>query len=347
MMRMSGDTQKALLLESKQGKFIVGSRLIPTPGPGQLLVKVLAVGLNPSDWKLQKYGFFIKEYPAILGSDIAGEVEAIGEGVTSFSKGDRVFFQASFASDFAGFQQYTLTYAVTTAKIPAKLSFEDVATIPVALATAYVGLYNKKPHGLDLKWPTETANQGKYAGKPIVVLGGASSVGQFTIQLAKLSGFSPIITTASLKHTEFLKSLGATNVLDRNLPSDALKTKVGELTSAPIDIVYDAISTTVTQQTGNDLLVPGGHLITVLNLVITKKSDVSHIQVSGIPGLPQNKELLEALYAKLSLLLEQGAIIPNRFQVLEGGLSGIVGGLEKLENDQVSGVKLVAHPWDA
>ncbi|KAG6917715.1 hypothetical protein DXG01_001366 [Tephrocybe rancida] len=333
--RMYDTTQKALLLESKQGNFVVGSRSIPVPGSGQLLVKVLAAGLNPLDWKIQKYGVLVNNYPAVLGSDIAGEVEAIGEGVTAFSKGDRVFAQGPFVSDFAGFQQYALTHAATTAKIPAKTSFEDAATIPVALTAAYVGLYNKKPHGLGLKWPTEIANQGKYAGKPIIVLGGASSVGQL------LSGFSPIITTASLKHTDFLQSLGATNVLDRNLSTDVLKAQVSELTRAPIDIVYDAISSSVTQQAGNDLLVPGGHLITVVYLTITKSNDVNHIQVLGILGLPQNKELVESLYAKLSLLLEQDAII-----VLGDGIDGVVGGLQKLQNDQVSGVKLVARPWE-
>ncbi|KAG6804979.1 hypothetical protein H0H87_005355 [Tephrocybe sp. NHM501043] len=119
---MSGTTQKALLLESKQGKFVVGSRAIPKPGPGQLLVKVLATGLNPVDWKIQKYGIFITEFPAVLGTDIAGEVESIGEGVTAFKAGDRVytiflFAQGTFESNSASFQQYTITYAATTAKV--------------------------------------------------------------------------------------------------------------------------------------------------------------------------------------------------------------------------------------
>ncbi|KAG6827874.1 hypothetical protein H0H92_010143 [Tricholoma furcatifolium] len=351
-------TQKALLLESKQGKFVTGSRNIPKPGPGELLVKVHATGLNPVDWKIQKYGAFITEFPAVLGTDVAGEVEALGEGVTSFKKGDRVFAQGTFESDYASFQQYALTYAATTAKIPSKFSYEDVATIPVGLTAAYVGLYNVKPHGFGLaQWGGDPATQGKYAGKPIVILGGASSVGQYAelesellmpaLQLARLSGFSPIITTASLKHNDHLKSLGATHILDRNLSTEALKTEIKNLTDEPIDIVYDAISSAQTQQTGNDLLVPGGTLVTVLNLAITKSEHVDHVQVLGILRLPQNKDLLEGLYPKLETLLETGALVPNRFQVLSGGLEGIVGGLQKLENDQVSGVKLVARPWDA
>ncbi|KAG6898956.1 hypothetical protein C0993_002326, partial [Termitomyces sp. T159_Od127] len=339
-------TQKALMLESKHGNFVVGSRNIPRPGPGQLLVKVFATGLNPVDWKIQKYGMFVTEFPAVLGSDLAGEVEAVGEGVTSFKKGDRVFAQGTFESDSASFQQYTLTYAATTAMIPARFSYEDVATIPVALTAAYVGFYNMKPFGLGLARPTESKNQGMYAGKPIVVLGGSSSVGQFAIQLAKLSGFSPIVTTASLKHTEFLKYTGATYVLDRNLATDALKTEIKKITNNHINIVYDAISLPVTQQTGHDLLVPGGNLITVLDLSITKNDNINHIKVTGILRLPENQELLAELYTKLSQFLEQGAIKPNRFKVLTGGLGGIITGLKDMENDQVSGVKLVARPWD-
>lgn len=127
-------TQKALMLESAQGKFVVGTRNIPKPGPGQLLVKVLATGLNPIDWKIQKYDVFVKEFPAVLGSDLAGEVVTVGEGVTSFKEGDRMyiryisdhafsilirgrFAQGTFESDFASFQQYALTYAATTAMV--------------------------------------------------------------------------------------------------------------------------------------------------------------------------------------------------------------------------------------
>jgi NADPH:quinone reductase-like Zn-dependent oxidoreductase len=82
--------QKALVLQSKFGEFAVGSTPIPKPGPGELLVKVQTAGLNPLDWKVQKYGVYVEKYPVVLGVNIAGDVEEIGEGVTNFSKGDRV-----------------------------------------------------------------------------------------------------------------------------------------------------------------------------------------------------------------------------------------------------------------
>lgn len=83
-------TQKALLLDARLGNFNVDAAPVPKPGPGEILVKVKTVALNPVDWKVQKYGILVEKFPAILGLDIAGDVEEIAEGVTEFQKGDRV-----------------------------------------------------------------------------------------------------------------------------------------------------------------------------------------------------------------------------------------------------------------
>jgi NADPH:quinone reductase-like Zn-dependent oxidoreductase len=83
--------QKALLLQAKFADFVVGPKSIPKPGPGELLVKVHSTSLNPVDWKIHKYGFLVENFPAVLGIDLAGDVEEVGEGVTDFVKGDRVY----------------------------------------------------------------------------------------------------------------------------------------------------------------------------------------------------------------------------------------------------------------
>ena len=84
--------QKALFLESVDGEFVVRNTSIPKPGPGQILVKILASALNPVDWKVPVYKLnYVQNYPAILGSDTAGTVEEVGEGVTTFVKGDKVY----------------------------------------------------------------------------------------------------------------------------------------------------------------------------------------------------------------------------------------------------------------
>lgn len=82
--------QKALILLENQGDFVVRELDVPKPGPDELLVKVLSVGLNPADWKIAKYGYSMVEYPAVLGQDSAGVVQEVGDDVTEFKVGDRM-----------------------------------------------------------------------------------------------------------------------------------------------------------------------------------------------------------------------------------------------------------------
>ncbi|KAH9481157.1 Dehydrogenase orsE [Psilocybe cubensis] len=342
-------TQKALLLEKKFGDFLIKETEIYKPGPGEILIKIQATSLNPVDWKIQKYGIFVEEFPAVIGCDIAGDVEELGEGVIGFKKGDRVFVQGQFNySRFSSFQQYCVAIAATVAKLPDNWSYEQVSALPGVLTCAYVALYNKSPFGLGFEPPVSEATKGKYAGTPIVILGGASSVGQIAIQLAKLSGFSPILTTASLKHTEHLKSIGATEVFDRNLPSSALITAIKKATgSQPVKHVFDTVSSAKTEQDGLDILASGGQIILVLPLAVPAPEDKKVTTVSGFLRDPNNVELLESLYRDhITAWLEQGVIKPNSIEILPRGLAGIPEGLARLQKDQVSGFKLVAHPQE-
>lgn len=83
-------TQTALILSAPATPFTVTTRPVPHPGPGQVLIKVHAAALNPIDPLIQKIGFMINEWPAVAGSDGAGEVCALGEGVSEVKVGDRV-----------------------------------------------------------------------------------------------------------------------------------------------------------------------------------------------------------------------------------------------------------------
>jgi len=129
------------------------------------------------------------------------------------------------------------------------------------------------------------------------------------IQLARLSGFSPIITTASLKHTDNLKSLGATAVFDRNLSASELSKEIKLLTNEPIKLVYDSISSNSTQEIGVELLAPGGQLGVVLPATVKADEGKSILRLLGLPRLPHNIELLETLYHdKIAEFLEKGII---------------------------------------
>jgi len=206
----------------------------------------------------------------------------------------------------------------------------------------------KIPYGLGLVSPVSAEGKGNYAGNPIVILGGSSSVGLNTIQLAKLSGFSPIITTASPQHAEHLKTLGATHVVDRKVSSVDLASEVNTITqNAPIKYVVDSISSADTQNSGYNLLASGGKLIVFLPIAVETTDDKDVINVVGIAAHPANGKLLETLYHdNLEGLLREGAIKPNRVEVLPDGLAGIPGGLKRLELGQVSRSKLVAHPQE-
>lgn len=87
---MSPTQQKALAILEKGANFTVTDVDVPTLEPGQILIKIQSVALNPADWKIPEYGLFIDTYPTVLGYDIAGVVEELGDGVTKFKKGDRV-----------------------------------------------------------------------------------------------------------------------------------------------------------------------------------------------------------------------------------------------------------------
>jgi NADPH:quinone reductase-like Zn-dependent oxidoreductase len=196
---MSQTQQKALLLQSKQGSFVVSTvpKPLPTP-PGELFVKILATGLNPIDFKVQEFGVFVPDdkYPVILGVDIAGDVEEIGDGVTGFKKGDRVFFNGIFSNEYTGYQQYTrvpaeIAYKVCAisftesseifaneAQIPAKLSYSEAATIALGFNTAAIGLYANDPIGLALN-PTFSSDVKEFQSKAVLVIGGSSSIGQY------------------------------------------------------------------------------------------------------------------------------------------------------------------------
>ncbi|KAL5525561.1 hypothetical protein ACEPAG_6897 [Sanghuangporus baumii] len=341
--------QKALFLETPvNGEFRVGTKAIPKPGPGEILVKIHATGLNPVEWKIRAFNFLVSKYPAILGMDASGTVEAVGEGVSAFTKEDRVLTQGKLTDDAATYQQYMLAPAELVAKIPSNISFDEAASIPSCLVTAATGLYLDRPTGFQNYTPAwEEAGKGAYAGQPIVVFAGSSSVGQYVIQLAKLSGFSPIITTASVNNKDLLLSLGATHVIDRRA-SDVPAKITEALNNAPVKLIFDAVSDKSTQNQAWDLLASGGQLVLVLAEEVDKEKykDKIIVAVQGTSHYPPGRALVVSLLGKLTKLLEDGVIKPNHIEVLPGGLIGIPEGLERIKSGSVSAKKLIVHPQE-
>ena len=141
------------------------------------------------------------------------------------------------------------------------------------------------------------------------------SLFQLAIQFAKLSGFSPIITTASLRNTDLLKSLGATHVVDRNTPPSSFASEIATITTKSISLVYDTVGTAETQQLGYDTLGEGGHIVVVLppSIKETPGSTKKVVRVLGNVQVPANRPIGRLLAQHLPALLEAGDIVVCTF----------------------------------
>ncbi|MBL8132302.1 MAG: NAD(P)-dependent alcohol dehydrogenase [Anaerolineae bacterium] len=178
----------------------------PTPQAGEVLVKVHAASANSSDihalrgqpfvMRLAGSGLFKPKRP-ILGGDIAGRVEAVGSGVTAFKPGDAVYGDLSDRG-MGGFAEYAAAPQDVMAPMPARLSFEEAAALPLAAVTALQALRDKA---------------GVRAGERVAINGASGGVGTFAVQIAHALG-AEVTAIAGASKLEMLRALGAAQVID-------------------------------------------------------------------------------------------------------------------------------------
>ncbi|KAI9061172.1 GroES-like protein [Trametes sanguinea] len=357
-------TQKSLLLREESTPYVVAETPVPRPGPSDVLVKIMACALNPVDWAVVDPPYskiFIKSWPYVPGTDAAGVVVEAGAEAGDVKVGDRVLFKGDTGdAKWATCQQYAVVPAEYTAIIPENITFDEAATIPLALITDVLVLYNQSPapENLSLRlkpvWEPEGATA--YAGTPAFIVGGASSLGQFAIQLARMAGHSPIITTASPHNAPLLASaLGATHVLDRARPNASILAELPTLARGkPIEFAFVAVPFYPEAcRLGRDALAPGGALAVVVPAPGRVPEDVANPgdgkrvgYVWGSIRLPHTRDCGLALFKQITGWLEKGLLKPNPVELLPNGLAGINEGLAKLKANKVSGKKLVARPQD-
>jgi NADPH:quinone reductase-like Zn-dependent oxidoreductase len=165
----------------------------PEPRPNEVLVRVRAAGVNPTDWKHRATGGFLGEPPFVLGWDVSGVVEAVGIGVAAFAPGDEVF-----GSCEGSFAEYACAKADKLAPMPANLTFEQAAAVPVSGVTALQALRDK----------------GRVqAGQRVLVIGASGGVGGFAVQIAKAVG-AEVTGVASTAKLDAVRALGADSVVD-------------------------------------------------------------------------------------------------------------------------------------
>ncbi|KAI0649502.1 GroES-like protein [Trametes meyenii] len=371
--------QKALVLHKESTPYVIEERPVSQPGPGDVLVKIFSCALNPVDWSMTEppaSRVLIPSFPFVPGLDAAGVVIGVGAGVTNLKEGDRILFESNWQPNAAAFQQYAIVPSDLTAIIPDTVTFDQAATIPLALTTVVLALYNQSPApgnaSLSLTPVWEPEGQTAYAGKPAFIVGGATSLGQ-------LAGHSPIITTASPHNAELLTSLGATHVIDRSRSNESILAELPKLTGGkPIEFaLVTAPPLPEVLRLGRDALAPGGALGTAMPGPQRIPEDVANPgegkrvgYVFGSAHLPHTRETGIAMFQQISKWLEKGILKvrlgyeplllqtptsvlmpilktqPNLLEVIPKGLAGINDGLARLRANEVSGQKLVAHPQE-
>lgn len=267
---------KAVAMHAFGGPEVLVVTDLPRPKPdrGELLIRTLAAGVNPVDWKIREgslsrvpHGF-----PLIPGWDVAGVVDELGEGCQRFRKGERVFAYArKLHIQWGTYAEYVCVPERHVALMPPSLLFEEAAAIPCAALTAEQAL----------------ARAGLAAGATLLVLNGSGGVGHFALQLAKIAGARSIATTGP-HNQEFVMNQGAEHAIDYT--RDDLAAAVTARFPGGVDVVLDAIG-------GEPLAAalavakPGGVIVSVVDTLDPEAAAARGVRFERISSAPSGEQL--------------------------------------------------------
>jgi NADPH:quinone reductase-like Zn-dependent oxidoreductase len=261
---------------------VVADRPAPSPHAGEVLVRIKAAGINPVDGAVRAgYYPLLGEPPFILGWDVSGIVEALGSGVTGFKIGDEVFGMPRFPKQAAAYAELAALPADDMAPKPNGIDHIHAAALPLAGLTAWQGLVR---HG------------GLKNGQRVLIHAAAGGVGHLAVQIAKAHG-AHVIATASPEKLDFVRSLGADEVIDYTASDFVDKVSGVDLVLEPIggDHVERSLKT----------LKPGGVLVSLLNVSENAKTQAKarDIRVERISVVPDKDGLLD-----LTRLIDAGKL---------------------------------------
>jgi NADPH:quinone reductase-like Zn-dependent oxidoreductase len=212
----------------------------PQPSSGQLLVRVKAAGVGNWDALIREGKVQLQPLPIILGSEISGIVEAIGEKISEFKVGDEVYGATN--QQFSGaYAEHALSLARMIAQKPKTLNFIEAASAPIVTVTAWQMLF-EYAHVIP--------------GQTVLIHGAAGNVGAYAVQLAKHAGLH-VIATAGSADLDYVRGLGAETVVD-------YKKERFEESVTGVDVVLDTVGGE-TQQRSLQVLKPGGILVSVVS----------------------------------------------------------------------------------
>lgn len=209
-------------------------REVPQPGPGEVRVRVVVSGVNPTDWKARAGGTYgdALPFPEITpNQDGAGVVDAVGEGVTDLAEGDRVWLYMAAASRPTGTaQEYTVVPAARAVRLPEGTSFDVGASLGVPAMTAHRALTTHE-HG------PARLSPGALDGRTVLVAGGAGAVGHAAIQLARWAGATVVTTISSDAKAALATAAGAHHTV--NYRDEDAAARIREIAPDGVDIVVE------------------------------------------------------------------------------------------------------------
>jgi len=282
-------TMKAVRIHEYGGPEVLRYEEAPRPqaGSGEVLIRVHAAGVNPVDWKVRAgYAKDRLKYkmPFIPGWDVSGAIEAVGRGVSRLKTGDEVYSRPDISRDGA-YAEYIAVKESEVALKPKSIDHVNAAAVPLAALTAWQALYD----GAKLS-----------AGQTVLIHGAAGGVGTFAVQFAKLKG-ARVIGTASKKNHDFLRSLGADEMIDYN-------------TTKFEDVVHDvdAVLDTITGETADrsyQVIKKGGVYVSILMPPSQEKAAAHGIRAAhtfvqaNVEQLAEIAKLIDS--GKLKIVIEK------------------------------------------
>src|SRR5262249_22019293 len=276
-------TMKAIVIHEYGGPEVLKYEDVPRPEPkdDQLLVRVIAAGVNPVDGVIRS-GMFAQggngAFPMILGGGIAGGGGKVGSKIPKVKPGDPVFAYVSLDNN-GGYAQYALTTERETASKPKSLTYVEAAAVPIVALTAWQALVDSAKLS---------------AGQTVLIHGGSGGVGSFAIQIAKARG-AKVIATASTANQDLLKELGA------DVAIDYTKQKFEDV-AKDVDVVLDSVGKdTLARSYG--VLKKGGFIVSIV-----ARPDQTELDKHGIHGAALSVDPNSEELADIGKLIDQGKI---------------------------------------
>jgi len=265
----------------------------PSPKAGQALVKIMAAGVNPVDAYIRSGLFYKKDLPYTPGTDGAGVVEAVGEGVEEIAPGDRVYTSGSLTGTYA---EFALCKAAQLHRLPERLSFAQGACIGVPYATAYRALIHKAA---------------AKAGESVLVHGATGGVGVAAVQLARAFGMTVIGTGGTERGRRLVMDEGAHHCLDHKDPGHLVE--AARLAGGGVDVIIEFLANV---NLAGDLLAlsPLGRTVVVGNRgtveIDPRDLMARDASITGMSLFNANEKELASIHSALAAGFEAGFLRP-------------------------------------